>query len=49
MMACCPLAELLAPLGIVLAPAMLDQLEWLGQELLRWNRTHNLTSINDPA
>ena len=48
-MAGCPLAELLAPLGIVLAQAMLDHLEWLGQELLRWNRTHNLTAITDPA
>jgi 16S rRNA (guanine527-N7)-methyltransferase len=48
-MAVSPLAELLAPLGMVLAQAMLDHLEWLGQELLRWNRTHNLTAITDPA
>jgi 16S rRNA (guanine527-N7)-methyltransferase len=48
-MAGCALAELLVPLGIVLDPATLERLEWLGDELLRWNRTHNLTAITDPA
>ena len=43
------LADLLAPLEIVLDRAVLDRLEWLGQELLRWNRTHNLTAITDPV
>jgi 16S rRNA (guanine527-N7)-methyltransferase len=43
-----PLAALLAPLGVVLDAVVLEQLEWLGQELLRWNRTHNLTAITDP-
>jgi 16S rRNA (guanine527-N7)-methyltransferase len=43
------LAELLAPLGVVLPAAVLERLEWLGRELLRWNRTHNLTAITDPA
>jgi len=38
----------LALLGIRLPTAVLDQLEWLGAELLRWNRTHNLTAITDP-
>ena len=40
-----PLAALLTPLGITLAAAALERLEWLGSELLRWNRTHNLTAI----
>ena len=48
-MAGCALADLLAPLEIVLDQAILERLEWLGQELLRWNRTHNLTAITDPA
>jgi 16S rRNA (guanine527-N7)-methyltransferase len=48
-MAGCALAELLAPLQIVLEQTILERLEWLGQELLRWNRTHNLTAITDPA
>jgi 16S rRNA (guanine527-N7)-methyltransferase len=43
------LGDLLAPLGITLAPAVLNQLEWLGRELLRWNRTHNLTAIVEPG
>jgi len=43
------LADLLVPLGIALDAATLEQLEWLGRELLRWNRTHNLTAITDPA
>jgi len=43
------LADLLVPLGIVLDAATLERLEWLGRELLRWNRTHNLTAITDPA
>jgi len=42
------LAELLAPLGIVLADEVLARLEWLSQELLRWNRVHNLTAITNP-
>jgi 16S rRNA (guanine527-N7)-methyltransferase len=47
-MAGATLAELLAALGIDLAAATLERLEWLGRELLRWNRTHNLTAITDP-
>jgi len=43
------LVDLLAALGIALDVAVLERLEWLGQELLRWNRTHNLTAITDPA
>ena len=43
------LAELLAPLGVVLDEEVLERLEWLGRELLRWNRSHNLTAIADPA
>lgn len=43
------LAALLAPLAVALAPAALERLEWLAAELLRWNRTHNLTAITDPA
>lgn len=27
---------------------MLERLEWLAAELLRWNRSHNLTAITDP-
>ena len=42
------LAELLLPLGVVLDPRVLVQLEWLAGELLRWNRTHNLTAITRP-
>ncbi|TLM66604.1 MAG: 16S rRNA (guanine(527)-N(7))-methyltransferase RsmG [Deltaproteobacteria bacterium] len=42
------LAELLAELGQPAAPQALDRLEWLAAELLRWNRTHNLTAITDP-
>lgn len=38
----------LALLGISVPPAALEQLEWLGTELLRWNRSHNLTAITDP-
>ena len=48
-MAGCALDDLLAPLEIVLDQAIRERLEWLGQELLRWNRTHNLTAITDPA
>ena len=44
--ACLP--TLLTPLGVNLGAVALEQLEWLGQELLRWNRTHNLTAITDP-
>jgi 16S rRNA (guanine527-N7)-methyltransferase len=43
------LVKLLEPLHIVLAEDVLDRLEWLGRELLRWNRTHNLTAITDLA
>lgn len=42
------LAGQLALLGISVPPVALEQLEWLGTELLRWNRTHNLTAITDP-
>jgi 16S rRNA (guanine527-N7)-methyltransferase len=45
----CALADLLGPLGIILEAETLERLEWLGRELLRWNRTHNLTAITDPA
>lgn len=48
-MAAPSLAAWLAPLGITLAPAALEHLAWLAAELLRWNRTHNLTAITDPA
>lgn len=44
-----PLAELLATLGIFLEHDVLERVEWLGQELLRWNRSHNLTAITDPV
>jgi len=43
------IADLLSRLGIALEPAVLARLEWLASELLRWNRTHNLTAITDPA
>lgn len=43
------LADLLTTSGLNLGAVVLEQLEWLGQELLRWNRTHNLTAITDPA
>ena len=43
------LADLLASLGVTLEAVALEQLEWLAKELLRWNRTHNLTAIIDPA
>lgn len=43
------LAELLVPLGLAVDTAMLERLEWLAAELLRWNRRHNLTAITDPA
>jgi 16S rRNA (guanine527-N7)-methyltransferase len=42
------LAELLAAQGVVPPAAVLERLEWLSAELLRWNRTHNLTAIIDP-
>lgn len=42
------LAAQLAALGMALPAAALGQLEWLADELLRWNRTHNLTAITDP-
>jgi 16S rRNA (guanine527-N7)-methyltransferase len=43
------LAELLALQGIVLNGEALARLAWLVDELLRWNRTHNLTAITDPG
>lgn len=43
-----PLAELLLPWGITLEAPVLERLAWLAAELLRWNRTHNLTAITDP-
>jgi len=39
---------MLAPWGVVLDSKTLERLEWLAGELLRWNRTHNLTAITDP-
>jgi 16S rRNA (guanine527-N7)-methyltransferase len=42
------LIDLLTPLGVSVDAAVLERLEWFGQELLRWNRTHNLTAITDP-
>jgi len=35
--------------GIELTAAQVERLLWLQAELLRWNRTHNLTAITDPA
>lgn len=43
------LAELLAAIGVFPEPAALQRLAWLADELLRWNRTHNLTAITAPA
>lgn len=43
------LSDLLVPLGLAVDAAMLERLEWLAAELLRWNRSHNLTAITDPA
>lgn len=43
-----PLADLIATIGISVEAVVLERLEWLGQELLRWNRTHSLTAITDP-
>ena len=43
-----PLAELLLVSGITLEAPALERLAWLAAELLRWNRTHNLTAITDP-
>lgn len=42
------LARLLAALALTVDRAALERLEWLGGELLRWNRTHNLTAITAP-
>ncbi|TFG86510.1 MAG: 16S rRNA (guanine(527)-N(7))-methyltransferase RsmG [Gemmatimonadales bacterium] len=47
-MAAPALAVQLETFGVVLAEPLLESLEWLGRELLRWNRTHNLTAIVDP-
>jgi 16S rRNA (guanine527-N7)-methyltransferase len=37
-----------AQLGVLLAPAQLEQFELLVMELLRWNRAYNLTAITKP-
>jgi 16S rRNA (guanine527-N7)-methyltransferase len=42
------LVDQLSALGVTLEAVVLERLEWLGKELLRWNRTHNLTAITDP-
>jgi 16S rRNA (guanine527-N7)-methyltransferase len=42
------LADLLTPLEVYLDKVALERLEWLAKELMRWNRTHNLTAITDP-
>jgi len=42
------LADQLKTLGVAIDALALERLEWLGHELLRWNRTHNLTAITDP-
>lgn len=42
------LADLLATIEILPGQRELERLEWLSKELLRWNRTHNLTAITDP-
>ena len=42
------LAQQLAAIGVVLDTGVLERLEWLANELLRWNGTHNLTAITDP-
>jgi 16S rRNA (guanine527-N7)-methyltransferase len=42
------LAELLASQEIALNGEAFARLAWLADELLRWNRTHNLTAITDP-
>ena len=47
-MAAPSLAIQLEQLGIALEQPALERLAWLGSELLRWNRTHNLTAITDP-
>lgn len=39
------LTELLAALDLPVNRPDLERLEWLAGELLRWNRTHNLTAI----
>jgi 16S rRNA (guanine527-N7)-methyltransferase len=44
-----PLTDLLVTLGVTLPAGAIEQLEWLGRELLRWNRTHNLTAITAAA
>lgn len=38
----------LALLGLSVPTPALTRLLWLQAELLRWNRTHNLTAITDP-
>lgn len=39
------LPELLLQSNLALTPERIRQLNWLGEELLRWNRTRNLTAI----
>lgn len=43
------LVEQLAAIGVSLDGTARERLEWLAGELLRWNRTHNLTAITDPG
>lgn len=43
-----PLASLLETMGLTLQEAAMAQLDWLAGELLRWNRSHNLTAITAP-
>ena len=40
---------LLRQAGVQLPAERLEQLAWLGAELLRWNQARNLTAITDPA
>lgn len=39
------LPELLLQSNLALTPERIRQLNWLGEELLRWNRSRNLTAI----
>ena len=42
------LRQQLVSLDLTVEVAAEEQLVWLLQEMLRWNRTHNLTAISDP-
>lgn len=42
------LQENLARIGVFATPAMCDRLIWYLEEMLRWNRSINLTAIKDP-